>query len=189
MDVIKKKASEIFAKIKSIKHIEVIIAIIAVALMIIVFTGIGTKSSEKTSKSSTATDSAATTTNSEESIAAWEKKLSEILSKIDGVGKAEVMITAKGTNEKITANTTTTATSNSSGGASNTTNTTISPVIVNNNGTSEPYIVKELMPEIIGVIVVAEGADNAVNKLLIMRAVQTALSVDSGCVEIYPMKR
>ena len=91
--------------------------------------------------------------------------------------------------EKITANTLSTATSSSSNGGNSSKNVTESPIIINNNGTSQPYVIKEVMPEVIGVIVVAEGADDAVTKLAIMRAVQTALKVDSSCVEIYPLKR
>lgn len=102
-----------------------------------------------------------------------------------------MMITAKSTAEKVTADTETTDTSNSvnsSGNTTTTTNATVSPVIVQNNGKSEPYILKEIMPEILGVIVVAEGADAPVTRLAIMRAVQTVLQVNASCVEIYPMK-
>ena len=184
------KAKELITKIKSIKHIEIIIAIIAVALMILIFSGLDfTKS--KTSSSTSSELIQPQNSYSDASISAWEEKLSNILSQIDGVGKAEVMITAKSSEEKITAKTTTTNTSssqNNSGNLTTSTNTTESPVIVNNNGTSEPYVLKEIMPEIIGVIVVAEGADSAITKLAIMRAVQTVLHVDASCVEIYPMK-
>jgi len=183
MDGLKNKLNGIVAKVKSIKHIEVIIAIVAVAIMILIFTG--TKSS---GNKTVATKTPADTKVESDLISEWERKLSTILSGIDGVGKAEVMITAKSTSEKITANTTSSSTTLSGNGANSTTNVTTSPIIVANGGTSEPYVTKEIMPEVMGVIVVAEGADNAVTKLSIMRAVQTALDVDSSCVEIYPMK-
>ncbi len=188
MDGIKRKASEIFGKIKSIKHIEIIIAVVVVALVILIFSGVKTSASAKKSADTGSTVTTDTGTNSA-SISEWEKKLSAILSAMDGVGKAEVMITAKSTPEKITANTLSTATSSSSNGTSSSKNVTESPIIINNNGTSQPYVIKEVMPEVIGVIVVAEGADDSVTKLAIMRAVQTALKVDSSCVEIYPLKR
>ena len=190
MASIKEKFSAIITKIKSIKHIEIIIAIIAVALMILIFSGFGglKSSSDKTTKTS---EELSLNESKDSSITSCEKKLSEILSKIEGVGKADVMITAKTSDEKVTAKTSTTNIStsqNNSGNVTSSTNTTESPVIVNNNGTSEPYVVKEIMPEIIGVIVVAEGAENPVTKLAIMRAVQTVLNVNAACVEIYPMK-
>ncbi len=179
MNILREKASEIFKKIKSIKHIEIIVAVIALALVMLLFGSFGSNKnvSETVVKETTIT---------EDVITVWENKLSNVLSKIDGVGNVSVMITAKSTVEKITANTTTTAMSNN--GSGQTTNTTTSPVIVNNNGSSEPYIIKEIMPEIMGVIVIAQGADDAVTKLSIMRAIQTVLDVDSTCVEIYPMK-
>lgn len=189
MASLNEKLKGIIAKVKSIKHIEIIIAVIVVALMILIFSGFKSSSSKTTSTDDSATSAVSTTNVS--TVAEWEKRLAEILSSIDGVGKAEVMITAKSTTEKVTANTTTTSISSSQGGSGNvttSTNTTETPVIVNNNGTSEPYILKEVMPEILGVIVVAEGADNSVTKLAIMRAVQTSLQVNAACVEIYPMK-
>lgn len=187
MALLNEKIKGVVAKLKSIKHIEIIIAVIAVALMILIFAGV--KNTSDKDKSTTENETVISSTGS--TVSDWEKKLAEVLSSIDGVGKTEVMITAKSTTEKVTANTTTTNTSssqNNSGNITTSTNTTASPVIVNNNGKSEPYILKELMPEVMGVIVVAEGADSAVTKLAIMRAVQTVLQVNSACVEIYPMK-
>lgn len=184
MDGFKKKLSELTARIKSVKHIEIILAVVAVAVMIIIFTGFKNKSNASDVKETTVKE----VVDEQSGVTVWEKKLAGILSGIDGVGKAEVMITAKSTTEKVTANTTSTTNTASGSGVNTTTSVTTSPVIVTNNGKSEPYVIKELMPEIIGVIVVAEGADNAVTKLSIMRAVQTALNIDSSCVEIYPMK-
>lgn len=183
----KNKIKDLIEKIKSIKHIEIIIGVIAVALMIVIFAGVGNK---QTSSGETNNE-----TLSEEitsiSVSELEEKLAAVLSDINGVGKSSVLITAKSTGEKITANTVTTNTSTSQSGSGNVTSTTSStesPIIVNNSGKSEPYVIKELMPEILGVIVVAEGADSAVTRLAIMRAVQAVLQVSASSVEIYPMK-
>lgn len=183
MEGIKNKVAEIWRKIKSIKHIEIILAIAAVALMIIIFSGFKTKSTVEEKPTTTTVSTGSET----DIVTQWEKKLAAILSGIDGVGKAEVMITTKTTTEKITANTMSTSNTSSGNGSNSTTNVTTSPVIVTNNGVSEPYIIKEVMPEIMGVIVVAEGANNAITKLSIMRAIQTVLDVDSSRVEIYQM--
>ena len=189
MASISENVKKLIQRLKAVKHIEIIIAVIAVALMIFIFAGV--KRNTDSTPTNVGGSNATTGDYAVTSIAEWEKKLSAILSEIDGVGRAEVMITAKGTTEKITANTKTTNSNNSqntSGNVTSSTNITESPVLVNNNGKSEPYIIKEIMPEILGVIVVADGADNAVTKLAIMRAVQTVLQVSSSCVEIYPMK-
>ena len=184
----KTKIKDFIEKIKSIKHIEIIIGVIAVALMIIIFAGVGGKS-----VSSEENDVKESVSEEQQSVSVseLEGKLAAVLSDIEGVGKSSVLITTKSSGEKITANTVTTNTSTSQSGSGNVTSTTSStesPIIVNNSGKSEPYVVKELMPEILGVIVVAEGPDNAVTRLAIMRAVQAVLQVSASCVEIYPMK-
>lgn len=188
MASLNEKFKSVTAKLKSIKHIEIIIAVIAVALMILIFSGISGKSAEK---KETADKTNVTVATATDTTAEWENRLAEVLSKVNGVGTTEVMITVKSTTEKITAKTVSTNTSSSQGSSGNittSTNTTESPVLVSNNGKSEPYILKEIMPEIQGVIVVAEGADNPTVKLAIMRAVQTVLQVNASSVEIYPMK-
>lgn len=184
----KNKIKDFIEKIKSIKHIEIIIGVIAVALMIVIFAGVGNK---QTSSGETNSETLSEEEVTSISVSELEEKLAAVLSDINGVGKSSVLITAKSTGEKITANTVTTNTSTSQSGSGNVTSTTSStesPIIVNNSGKSEPYVIKELMPEILGVIVVAEGADSAVTRLAIMRAVQAVLQVSASSVEIYPMK-
>lgn len=180
----KAKFSNIINKIKKIKHIEIIIGVVAVILMIVIYSGISTKNSNKTNDSATV---AAPQYREVE-----EKRLADILSNIYGVGSTEVLITYKSTSEKITANTTTTnnnTSSSTSGNTNSSTSVTQSPVIVTNSGKSEPYITKEIMPEIKGVIIVAEGADNPVTKLAIMRAAQTALQINASNIEIFAMNK
>jgi len=51
-------------------------------------------------------------------------------------------------------------------------------------GSSQPIVVKEINPEIKGVIVVAEGARNSKVKLKISEAVQTVLDVPAYRVTV-----
>ncbi len=181
----KTKIKEFITRIKKIKHIEIIIGIIAVVLMIIIYTGVSAKN-----KNSSVLDAEKTIVYEENDD--WGKKLADILSNIEGVGKTEVMITYVSTTEKITANTTTTNNNTSStnnGSTNSSTSITQAPVIVTNSGKSAPYITKEIMPEVKGVIIVAEGADNPVTKLAIMRAAQTALQINAGNIEIFAMNK
>lgn len=183
----KAKFKEFVLKVKNIKHIEIIIGVVAVLLMIVIYTGISSNKTDKNTQKAIVQSVSSGETKIE-----LEKRFSEILSNIDGVGKTEVMITYKTTAEKITANTTTTNnnTSSTTGGSNNSsTNITQSPVIVNNNGKSEPYITKEIMPEVKGVIIVAEGANNPITKLAIMRAAQTALQINASNIEIFAMNQ
>lgn len=73
MDGIKRKASEIFGKIKSIKHIEVIIAVAVVALVILIFSGVKTSATAKKRTDSGVTVATDAGTNTA-SISEWEKK-------------------------------------------------------------------------------------------------------------------
>jgi stage III sporulation protein AG len=176
------KLNALIKKIRGIKHIEIIIGIIAVALMLLVFSSGIFRSGGKERES--APQTAATVT------ATWETRLGEIISGIQGVGRAEVMITFASTPQKLVAGTVTTTTSSSEmqgGGRTTSSSSTEAPVIVNNNGVSQPYILKETMPDVIGVVVVAQGAESPIIRLAIMRAVQTALSVPANKVEIFAM--
>lgn len=45
------------------------------------------------------------------------------------------------------------------------------------------------MPDVNGVVVVAEGAQNAVIKLKIVRAVTTLLGIDDSQIEVFTYKK
>ena len=120
-----------------------------------------------------------------------EINLENILCEIENAGKVEVMITYYGSIENVIANTTSTHSNSSNSGGNNITTTstiTETPIIVTNNGQSELYVTKKIMPEIKGVIVVAEGADDARVRLELMRALQTILDINANNIEIFAMK-
>lgn len=183
--VVNDKIKAFWTKLKGIKHIEIIIGVLAIAIMLVAYNTIAN-----------ITESTADTETEDTSVTSYdytatEEKLEAVLAEIEGVGNVEVMITYAGTSEKVTAKTTstnTTNTTNSSGSVSSTTSTTESPVIISNDGSSSPYVLKEISPAITGVIVVAEGADKATTKLAIMRACQTILQVNATYIEIFTMK-
>lgn len=97
-----------------------------------------------------------------------EKRLENILEKTEGAGKVKVMITLKSTGEKVlekdvesTENTS--QETDGQGGERNTRDYSKKEETVTystGSGNSEPYVVKELEPEIEGVLVLAEGGDN-----------------------------
>lgn len=96
-----------------------------------------------------------------------ERRLEKILSKVDGVGAVQVMITLKSDGEKIVEKDTenaenTTNETDSQGGERKTTDYSKkeSTVFVEReSGGSEPYVTKEMKPEIEGVLVIAQGGD------------------------------
>ncbi len=97
-----------------------------------------------------------------------EGKLKNVLSMIEGVGNAEVVVTLKNSSEKIV-DKEYSRTENQLEEADNTGGTRISSeqsyeentvLVGEDNGT--PYVLQEIVPEIEGILVVAEGADSAV---------------------------
>ncbi|MGI6701652.1 MAG: hypothetical protein ACOX3U_04240 [Christensenellales bacterium] len=172
----KAKFTEWLNKLKKIKNIEIVIAVVVLALILIIYAGASAakKNDTKDDKYISSDDPV-------------ETRLEEILSKIDGAGSVDVMITYKGSVEYVTANTSNvnTNTSTDTNRTNTTTSTTTSPVIVNNNGSSGPVIIKEIHPDVKGVIVVADGAENIRVRLELMRAVMVALDIGSQNIEIF----
>ena len=116
-----------------------------------------------------------------------EDKLEAVLNKISGAGCVSVMITVESAPELIIATSSSEKTNTSSSGSTSQTNTTVSkePIIVTNGGVSGPLVVTEKLPQITGVVVVAEGAKNTNVKLTLLQAVQALLNVKSDNIQIY----
>jgi stage III sporulation protein AG len=172
----KVKESNFFNKLKSIKHLEIILALVVVAIILLVYSfSLDKKNKEET-----------TTTKNTYDLYAVENNLEEILSEIDGAGKVSVLIYFDGTTEIITA--TNVETTTTGDGTNKVVEETKTPVLVNNNGSSDPIIVKEVMPSIKGVIIVAEGANDIKVRLNLLNATTTALKIDAEKVEIFKMK-
>ncbi|QSZ26512.1 stage III sporulation protein AG [Aceticella autotrophica] len=121
-----------------------------------------------------------------------ENNLKNVLSKIHGVGKVDVMITLN-TDEEVVAATdsvqseTSTNEKDNNGGTRVTTQTETNNKIVTSQtttGQNQPIILKKVMPEIRGVIVVAEGADNPNIQYQLLSAVQTALGIPAYKVKV-----
>lgn len=117
-----------FAKLKSIKNIEVYIALIlAVVVVLLVFVGSGTKNASKTVEDDSYIDE-------------MEHKICSVIQNIDGCGKAAVAISYDSDNN------------------------------------------------VIGVVVVAEGANDPVIRFKIVEVVVTLLDVDNNSVSVFRYK-
>ena len=124
-----------------------------------------------------------------------EKRLGEILSQVQGVGDVKVMITLKSSKELIVEKDTPTTSQTSleedaEGGKRNTTDKTTTEATVygqDNNGDSSPYVVKELEPEIEGIIVIAKGGDDPVVAKNISEAVLALFHVEAHKIKVMKM--
>lgn len=166
-------------KLKKIKNIEVIIGIFILAIILLVYaaTTDGKKSAPVTAS---ATDSYAET----------EDRLEKLLSEVDGAGDVSVMITYSGTKKVVTAEsveqTSNTKSDNSAGSSYTVTTTTseTSPVLSGGNA----VILQELNPDVVGVVIVAEGARDIGVRLELLRLTATALNVDESVIAISAAK-
>ena len=122
-----------------------------------------------------------------------ENDLSSILEKIQNAGKVSVMITLKSGTEIIPAKDESisdkvTNEKDTTGGARVINEKTTDDKVVFTaiqGGSSKPLIIKEINPEVKGVIVVAEGAKDSKVKLKISQAVQTVLDIPAYRVTVY----
>lgn len=171
----------IVKKIKKVKHLDIVIAVAVVGLTLVFALSVfgGSESITKTNDVDYLT---------------LEDRVCEVLSQIKGAGNVKVMINFSDSGEIITATTNnssidkTTDTSTSGNRTTESKTDNVSPVIIQQDGKDTPLIVKELAPDVLGVVVVAEGADNVSVRINLLQAVQTLLNVDSNKIEIFTMK-
>lgn len=106
----------------------------------------------------------------EEYVAQAEQRLTELLSSIHGAGEVSVMITAHSTRERVIGKdvneTLSKVTENDSSGGTRVTDessygeSALYGSAVDGQEGADPYIIKELVPQIEGVVVAAAGADD-----------------------------
>ncbi|KYH29814.1 MULTISPECIES: stage III sporulation protein AG [Clostridium] len=125
-----------------------------------------------------------------------ERKLKDTLENIQGVGKVKVMIYFKGGEEQIPAinindSTSLTEEKDTDGGTRKITqkNDGRTIVMMNTDNGTEPFVVKKYKPEVTGVCVVAEGAENNLIKLQIHKAVINLFGLKENQVNVYSMKK
>ncbi len=96
-----------------------------------------------------------------------ESHLEEILSQINGAGKVQVLISWKGSSEKL---------------VEKDENETV--YYNGSGGEQAPFIRQELMPKAEGVVVIAQGGDNAVVAAQITEAIRALFGVDTHKIKI-----
>lgn len=108
-------------------------------------------------------------------------KIAEILSKVEGTGEVDVLI-YYGTSAKLVP---------AYISESENTDSVESSVYIKKDELAmegkEALIIREDMPEITGVVVVAEGAGDILTRLRLISAVTTLLGIEQGRVEVLPM--
>lgn len=171
-------SGKLFSKLKAVKHIEIYVAVLACAvIMLIYFSGFGSSDSPNEEVEYVSISVYA---------AEMEQKLRQTLSGIEGAGEVRVMIAFESGLERIIAYSTEekdVTTTNSSG-----TTTTITvvktPIIVGSGASAGPILLGETLPKPLSVLVVASGACDTKVKLSLLMAVETLLKVPAGNIQV-----
>ncbi len=120
---------------------------------------------------------------------ALETQLRETLRNVRGVGQVNVMITLEGEITEtpvFNENTSGSSTNDMSDKTSTQTSTSKDAVMVKDSAGSFPYTVSDKYPQIVGVVIVAQGAENTAVKSYIINAVKTSLGVSAHKIVVLP---
>ena len=137
-------------------------------------------------------DSSASDFNTEQYVKSTEQRVRNILTNIEGVGKAEVMVTVEGGVEyeyASEANSSNDYSYDTDGTGKETTQKKDTRdekyLIVNDqSGGEKPIILKRAEPQILGIIVVCDGGGEPRIRLTIMEAMKTAFDIPTNRVYV-----
>jgi stage III sporulation protein AG len=161
------------------------VAGIAIIAFILTSLNTGSQPQAKTDSSSNQQTAAQSKTGTD-----LETQLEQILTQVQGAGQVQVMVTYESGPEIVPAvKTDTQNSSTDSTSGQNTTSTTQNsePVTVQGKDGTEPMVLLQKEPVVLGVLVVAEGASNLEVRLRLMEAVQVALQIAPDRIEVLPM--
>ena len=179
--------------LKKENNLQLSIAVVAaVALLLVVF-GSSLFKAIGRSANANAQQTNAAAQQSEPAGTDLESRLETILSNVQNAGQVRVMITYATGPEIVPALSTSTQKNSSEGGANGSGSTTESttentePVVVQGDNGTEPMVLVQKEPVVLGVLVVAEGASRLDVQIKLMQAVQTGLQISPDRIEVLPM--
>ena len=181
-------------KIKSCKKEQILILFLAGILLLVIAMPSGNSSiqTKVTQEKETITLEQDST---EDTAGKLEQKLQRILAKVEGIGRTEVMITLKSDGKRIVEKdgekTESREESQQEGSSSDSRQTSTGENTVyqkDNDGNEIPYVMENLEPEIAGVLVVAQGADNPVTVSEITDAVMALFGVEAHKIKVMKME-
>lgn len=125
-----------------------------------------------------------------------EEELARVLTQVKGIGSTRVMITLKGSkeiivNKDIPFQESKMKEKDSAGGEreqSNNSKQEETVLVTDENGRNIPYVIKELEPEIAGIVVIAQGGDNDKVIKEITEACEVLFSVPVHKIKVMKMK-
>lgn len=125
-----------------------------------------------------------------------ESRLKRILSSVEGAGEVEVMVTLRASEEKVIemerqTNVSSNHEEDAQGGSRTVKSSEANPKVVyyTDGSVSDPYVIKVKVPEIEGVLVVAQGAGRGTMDRTISGIVQTLFGVEAHRVKVVKMEK
>lgn len=115
-----------------------------------------------------------------------EKRLTEALRHVEGVGKVRVMITLKASSEAVLNKDS--PYEESTGKEEKTIKEGEETILMEEDGKKVPYVIKKVEPEVEGVIVVAGGGGNEIIRQNIVEAVSVLFHISSYKVKVLKME-
>lgn len=157
------------------------IILVAVGILIVVFAIPTEKEPEEESQPVVQSEEIESNSSYEADL---EQKLAELLSKIEGVGAVNVMITLEESEEIVfqtdsSLESSVTEETDSAGGQRtvNSNSYSYTTVLSGDSSSGEPYVIKQIYPKVAGVVVIAEGAGSAGIQTQISEAVQALFDI------------
>ena len=170
------------------------ILLIAIAGVILLVTNVSEWRARVAPDETTETQNTAAVSENEAYIESLENKLIHILENVDGVGQVEVMITLQASRESVLNKDDTeeleteTETSDGTQNERQSSRSENETVLSDENGESAPYVIKELEPEIAGVVIACEGADNNTVAASVTEAAQVLFGISVNRIKVLKME-
>lgn len=186
-----KKWDTCFQKLKHIKMQTWILLLLAGILLLVI--ALPTETGKENLQQGTETAGNVSEATGQTDINAYvkqiEKRVEEILSSIDGVGKVDVMITLESGGETVlqtdaSVEQSSTKETDSEGGSrlSEEKNTSSQTVLYGSG--DNPYITKELCPKVTGIIICAEGGGESYVKAEITEAMEALFDLPAHKIKV-----
>lgn len=201
MHELKEKIASLFKQKNITNLIILLLLVIMFYLVVSYFTGVNNiTKSEKTNLEKVSKEDMNSNSQKDSEVLSYqekqEKDLERILGKINGVGSVDVVINFQSSEVKVPAvdnssqKSTTEETDSEGGTRVNSQETDGDKIVMSNSSNgSEPVILKTEKPEVLGVMVVAEGAEDSKIKYEITKAISSLYNISVDKVNVLAMKK
>lgn len=201
MHELKEKIANLFKQKNITNLIILLLLVIMFYLVVSYFTGVNNiTKSEKTNLEKVSKEDMNSNSKKDSEVLSYqekqEKDLERILGKINGVGSVDVVINFQSSEVKVPAvdnssqKSTTEETDSEGGTRVNSQETDGDKIVMSNSSNgSEPVILKTEKPEVLGIMVVAEGAEDSKIKYEITKAISSLYNISVDKVNVLAMKK